>query len=101
MSGELSEFALIVLLGLATLAMRLGGYLVLSRFGRLNPRVEAALDAVPASVIAAIVAPVALATGVAETVAAAVTIVAALRLPILPTLVIGGVCAALLRAAGL
>lgn len=101
MSGELSEFVLIALLGLATLAMRLGGYLVLSRFERLDPRVEAALDAVPASVIAAIVAPVALATGIAETIAAVITVVAALRLSILPTLVIGGVSAALLRAAGL
>ena len=59
---------------------RIGGYLVLSRFERLNPRVEAALDAVPAAVITALVAPAVLATGAAETIAAIVTIVAALRL---------------------
>ncbi len=101
MSGDFAEIMLIVLLGAATYAMRLGGYLVLSRFGGLNPRVEAALDAVPASVIAALVAPVALATGIAETLAAGITVFAALRLPIIPTLLVGGASAALLRAAGL
>jgi uncharacterized membrane protein len=101
MSPDISEYLLIVLLGVATYAMRIGGYLVLSRFERLDPRVEAALEAVPAAVLTALVAPVALATGLAETIAAAVTVVAALRLPILPTLLVGGACAALLRAAGL
>ena len=34
---------------------RLGGHLVLSRFGTLNARVEAALNAVPAAVITTLV----------------------------------------------
>jgi uncharacterized membrane protein len=101
MSPQLSEYVLIALLGVATYAMRIGGYLILSRYERLNPSVEAALEAVPAAVLTALVAPAVLATGVAETVAAGVTIVAALRLPILPTLVIGGATVAALRAAGL
>ena len=101
MSPTLSDFVLILLLGLGTYAMRIGGYLMLARFERLNPRVEAALDAVPAAVITAIVAPVLFATGPAETIAGLVTIAAALRLSIMPTLLIAAVTVSLLRAAGL
>ncbi len=75
--------------------------MVLSRFEHLHPRVEAALEAMPAAVITALVAPAVLATGIAETVAAGVTILAATRLSIMPTLVIAAVTVSLLRAAGL
>ena len=92
---------LIFALGVATYGTRVAGHLVLSRFERLDPRVEAALDAVPAAVIIALVAPMVLATGYAETIAAAVTILVALRLPIMPTLLIAAVTVSLLRAAGL
>ena len=101
MSRDLLEILTIIALGVVTYAMRIGGTLVLARFGRLNPRVEAALDAVPAAVITAIVAPVALASGPAETLAAAVTTLAALRLSIMPTLVIAAATVVALRAAGL
>jgi uncharacterized membrane protein len=101
MSAGLSEFVLILLLALGTYGMRIGGMLLLARFGALDYRVQAALDAVPVAVITALVAPVALATGMAETIAAAVTIVAALRLPITPTLLIAAVTVSLLRAGGL
>ena len=80
---------LIVLLGVATYATRVGGHLILSRFEKINPRVEAALDAVPAAVLAAIVTPAALAAGAAEAIAAAVTVLAALRLSILATIAFG------------
>ena len=40
-----------------TFATRAGGYLVLSRIPNIPPRVEAALDAVPAAVMTALVAP--------------------------------------------
>jgi uncharacterized membrane protein len=101
MSEQLSSFLLIALLGVATYAMRIGGYLVLARFERLDPRVEAALDAVPASVITAIVAPVAFVTGPAETIASAVVMVVALRVSIMPTLLVGAAVIIALRAAGL
>jgi uncharacterized membrane protein len=101
MSRDLVAILTIVALGVVTYAMRIGGALVLARFGRLDPRVEAALDAVPVAVITAIVAPVALASGPAETIAAAVTTFAALRLPIVPTMVIAAATVAVLRAAGL
>jgi uncharacterized membrane protein len=92
---------LILSLGVATYATRVAGHLVLSRFERLNPRVEAALDAVPIAVITALVAPAVLARSYADAIAAAVTIVAALKLPILPTLVIAAATVAVLRALGL
>jgi uncharacterized membrane protein len=56
---------------------------------------------VPAAVLGALVAPVVLATGVAETVAAALTVLAALRLSMVPTLVVAGVSVTALRALGL
>ena len=99
MSGQ--SFLLIVALGLGTYATRIGGHLVLSRFKKLDARVEAALDAVPAAVMTAIVAPLALTTGPAEAVAAGATIVASLRLPIHAVLVVGMVSVAILRLIGL
>ena len=45
----------LVLAGL-TYATRFGGHVILSRFKRINPRLEAALDAVPAAVITALLA---------------------------------------------
>lgn len=101
MSADVTAYVVIVALGLATYGLRIGGYLLLARFERLNPRVEAALDAVPAAVITAIVAPVAVATGVAETIATLLTIGAALRFPVIPTLVVAALSVSLLRAAGL
>ncbi len=88
MTGEGMAYWLIVTLGLVTYATRIGGHLILSRFGRLNPRLEAALDAVPAAVMTAIVAPMALATGPLESIAAAIAVVAALRLSMHATLVL-------------
>lgn len=57
----------IILAGaLMTYVTRIGGHLVLSRFERIHPRVEAGLDAVPAAVLTTIVAPAALSAGPAE-----------------------------------
>lgn len=50
----------------ATYLTRVGGHLVLSRFGRVHPRIEAGLDAVPAAVLTTLVAPAAAAGGQAE-----------------------------------
>ncbi|MCT8990636.1 AzlD domain-containing protein [Chelativorans sp. SCAU2101] len=55
-----------------TYLTRIGGHLVLSRFERIHPRVEAGLDAVPAAVLTTLVAPAAMEGGPAE-VAALVT----------------------------
>lgn len=89
MKIDWTAYGLIVTLALVTFATRIGGHLVLSRFGRLNPRLEAALDAIPAAVMTAIIAPMALATGPMESVAAAITVLAAMRLPMHATLALG------------
>ncbi|MEM8663320.1 MAG: AzlD domain-containing protein [Pseudomonadota bacterium] len=66
----MSDLWLIILFGaLLTFATRAGGYLFLSRMTTVPPRLEAALDAVPSAVIAALVAP-ALVTGTWKEVAA-------------------------------
>jgi uncharacterized membrane protein len=95
------SIVLILALGLATYATRIGGHLILSRFRSLDPRVEAALDAVPAAVITALVTPAVLAAGIGDSLASLVVIVTALRLSVLPTLVIGAVAVSVLRAMGL
>jgi len=99
--SEALPLLLIAALGLGTYALRIGGHLVLSRFARIPPRVEVALEAVPAAVLTAIVAPIALAEGPAETLAAAATVIAALRLPINAVLLIAVTAVVAFRAIGL
>jgi len=63
----MSSTVWIILAGAAmTYLTRVGGHLVLSRFERIHPRVEAGLNAVPAAVLATLVAPAAFAGGVPE-----------------------------------
>ena len=50
----------------ATYLTRVGGHIVLSRFERIHPRIEAGLDAVPAAVLTTLVAPAAAMAGAAE-----------------------------------
>ena len=51
---------LIILAGaFMTYLTRAGGHMVLSRFDRVHPRIEAALNAVPAAVLTTLVAPAA------------------------------------------
>ncbi len=101
MTTDLSTLLLILALGLGTYATRIGGHVILSRFDHLNPRVEAALDAVPAAVMTAIVAPLALTAGLAEALAAAAVVLASMRLPIHAVLVVGMAVVTGLRAFGL
>ncbi|BBD38735.1 MULTISPECIES: AzlD family protein [Aminobacter] len=63
----------------ATYLTRIGGHLVISRFERIHPRVEAGLNAVPAAVLTTLVAPAALSAGPAELAALAVAAVVGLR----------------------
>lgn len=75
--------------GVATYLARIGGHLVLSRFGRIHPRVEAGLNAVPAAVLTTLFAPAATTGGPAEWAALAVAGLVALRSG-LPTMFIAG-----------
>ncbi len=86
----------IIGMGIVTYLTRIAG-LVLVRFVELRGRTRAALEAVPVAVLMSVIAPTVLATGVAETAAAIVTMLAATRLPLLGVVIVGVVSAALFR----
>ena len=80
-----------VIMGAAivTYMTRIGGYLVLSRFETIHPRVQAGLDAVPAAVLTTLVAPVVVNGGINEWVAFCAAVLVGLRLSLLPMVAIG------------
>ena len=61
-----STFWIIIAAAIATYLTRVGGHLVISRFERVHPRVEAGLNAVPAAVLTTLVASAVLGAGPAE-----------------------------------
>ena len=96
----MSMTAWIILAGaLATYLSRIGGHLVLSRFERVHPRVEAGLNAVPAAVLTTLVAPVATTGGPAEWVALLVSGIVALRGGLITMFIAGAVVLVILRNA--
>ncbi|MEJ1157860.1 AzlD domain-containing protein [Prosthecomicrobium sp. N25] len=99
---KLDPGALAAILAMAavTYATRTAGLLLAARL-RLEGRARAAFDAIPAAVLTAVIAPTALATGPAETLAALVTCVAAARLPLLATVAAGAAAVVAFRAAGI
>lgn len=88
---------LILACALATYLTRCGGHLVLSRFGHVNHRVNAALDAVPTAVMAALVAPFLLTHGPAEAVAICIVGLIALRVPLMFSVAAGMIAVVGLR----
>lgn len=96
---DLSTTAWVVLAGaLATYLTRIGGHLVLSRFTTIHPRVEAALNAVPAAVLTTLVAPAAVFTGPAETATIVVAFIAAFYMPAMAMFAVGWVAILAFRA---
>lgn len=88
----------IILAGaLVTYLTRIGGHLVLSRFERIHPRVEAGLNAVPAAVLTTLVAPAATTGGPAEWAALGIAGMVALRSTFTITFVVGVSVLILLR----
>ena len=89
---------LVAILGMAaiTFACRISGLLLGPRF-RPTGRLRAAFDAIPPAVLTAVIAPTVLVTGPAETIAAAVAIVAALRSSMLVTILAGVAAVVALR----
>lgn len=87
---QLDATTLLVILGMAvvTYATRISGFLLSGKL-KLSPRGKAAFNAIPAAVLVSVIAPKALATGIPETLAAAITALAALRLPVLGTIFVG------------
>ncbi|TCU17059.1 AzlD family protein [Rhizobium sullae] len=100
MTVDFSTLLAIVAMAAATVLTRLSG-LLLARHVSLEGSRRKAIESIPPAVLMAVVAPTAFATGIAETIACAVTAVGALRLPMLVSVVLGVFCVALLRAVGI
>jgi uncharacterized membrane protein len=96
MRAELVNLAAILAMALVTYGTRVAGLLFADRLV-LTGRAKAAFDAIPPAVLVAVIAPSALTTGWPETIAAAITIVAATRLPLLATIVVGVAAVVALR----
>ena len=88
MTIDPATLAAIAGMAIVTYINRLSG-LFLVRFVRLEGRTKAALDALPAAILMAVIAPMVLTEGPAETAASAITLIAAMRLPMLAAVVIG------------
>lgn len=97
MTLHLSTLIAIVGMALATYATRVAG-LFLMRHVTVKGRTKAAFDALPPAILMAVIAPTIIATGVAETIAAAITAASAfLRLPMIVTVLVGMASVVLLR----
>lgn len=100
MTLDLNTLLTILAMAAATILTRVSG-LVLIRYVEIDENRRTAIEAIPPAVLMAVIAPTAFATGWAETLACAVTALAARRLPMLASVVLGVATVALLRAAGL
>jgi uncharacterized membrane protein len=92
-----TTLATILMMAAVTYATRIAGIFVADRL-ILTGRAKAAFEAIPPAVLIAVIAPTALATGWPETLAAAITMIAALRLPLLATMAVGVAAVVALRA---
>ncbi|TPL97821.1 AzlD family protein [Mesorhizobium sp. B2-3-11] len=86
----------IVLMAGVTYLTRIGGYVVL-RNRVLSTRATAVMEAAPGCVLISVIAPAFVSRNPADLVALAVTLAAATRLSMLPTVLIGVASAGLLR----
>ena len=100
MTLDLNTLIAILAMTVATVFTRVSG-LLLIRHVEIDERRKTAIEAIPPAVLMAVIAPTAFATGWAETLACVATAIAARRLPMLVSVVIGVATVALLRAAGL
>ena len=97
MSFDTTTVLAILAMAAVTYMTRIAGLFVADRLV-LTGRAKAAFDAIPPAVLVAVIAPTALTTGWAEAIAAAITVVAAFRLPLLGTVAVGVVSVVVLRA---
>ncbi len=97
MTFDWSTIFLICCLGLATYTTRIAGYLLMSGV-EVKGRMKAVLDAVPTSILTAVIAPTVFMQGPAEFIAGCITLLAALRrIPLLAVIAIGMASVAGLR----
>ncbi|RVA24751.1 AzlD family protein, partial [Mesorhizobium sp. M7A.F.Ca.CA.004.11.2.1] len=93
---DATTFFTIVLMAGVTYLTRIGGYVVL-RNRTLSARATAVMEAAPGCVLISVIAPAFVSKSPADILALAVTLVAATRLSMLPTVLIGVASAGLLR----
>jgi uncharacterized membrane protein len=86
----------IVLMASATYLTRIGGYVML-RNRTLSPRATAAMEAAPGCVLISVIAPDFVSDNPADLAALAITVLAATRLSMLPTVIVGIASAGVLR----
>ncbi|UXN70247.1 AzlD family protein [Devosia neptuniae] len=86
----------IVLMASATYCTRIIGYLVL-RNRTLSPRATALMEAAPGCVLISVIAPHFVADNPADLIAIAITLLAATRLSMLPTVIVAVAATGLLR----
>lgn len=87
----------ILLMACATYATRALGYAALSNRA-ISPRTRIVLDAAPGCVLLAVIAPAFVSPRPADLIALAITLVAAIRWPMMAVVGIGIVAAAIMRA---
>ena len=88
---SIDPYVFLTIIGMAfvTILTRVSGFVLASSFA-IEGRTRAALEAVPGSVLIAIIVPTVFTTGPAETIASLITLVLASRLPFIVA-VFGGV----------
>ena len=86
----------ILLMAAVTYLTRVAGYLLL-RNRTLGRRATAVMEATPGCVLISVIAPHFVSDRPADLVSLAITVLAATRLPVLPTILIGVASAGLLR----
>ncbi|MFC5387483.1 AzlD family protein [Aquamicrobium segne] len=82
---------IIIAAAVVTYLTRIGGYLVLSQFERVHPRIEAGLNAVPAAVLTTLVAPAVMQGGPAEWLSISIAGLVALRGGLLSMFLVGAI----------
>lgn len=92
----LLTLATILAMASVTYLTRIGGYLLLHN-RKLSPRAAATLEVAPGCVLISVIAPYFVSDRPADLAALALTLAAATRLSILPTVVVGIVSAGTLR----
>lgn len=98
MSLDATTLAAILAMAAVTYATRIAGFALVRRLA-LTGRARMALEAVPGAVLVALVAPAILTRGPADALAGLLTVLAALRLPVLGVVAVGVVSAGVLRVA--
>lgn len=94
-------WTLILLSTALTYLTRAGGYLLLLGLGRVPPRLDAALNAVPPAVLVALVVPAVVEGGAAERLILLLCLFLSLRLSLLATVTVGVLLVVAARAIGL